>query len=100
MCFSELLYSHSNKTKLSITQNVVTQIGKTQSKKLLITLVYLLKIFYRKENSMTEKEKAILERLKKVMPTLPQEQQMYILGYGEAIADMARKQEELEPVGV
>lgn len=39
---------------------------------------------------MSEKEKQVMETLKKILPELPKSKQDYLLGYGDAIADLKK----------
>jgi len=45
---------------------------------------------------MSEKEKKALENLTNILPKLPKSKQDYLLGYGDAIADMKKEQQKKE----
>ncbi len=45
---------------------------------------------------MSEKEKKTLETLANIIPQLPKSKQDYLLGYGDAIADLKKEKEQEE----
>lgn len=43
---------------------------------------------------MSDREREVMETLSKILPQLPESKQNYLLGYGEAIADMKKNSQE------